>query len=130
MVPLFWDNFVALCCEADTTPTAVVLKLGLARSNITTWKKGTVPNAVTLKKIANYFNVSVNYLVGNEGSITISKNDMKGTYNVIGNNSRIVTNVEEQQLTTQEKELLEYFRKLCELDKAKAILYVAELTDK
>ena len=58
---MFWDIFVALCSKHNTTPTAVVNKLGLAKGNVTSWKKGKVPQAVTQKKIADYFGVSVDY---------------------------------------------------------------------
>lgn len=56
---MFWDIFVALCSKHNTTPTAVVNKLGLAKGNVTSWKKGKVPQAVTQKKIADYFGVDV-----------------------------------------------------------------------
>ena len=63
---VFWDIFVNLCTNAGKSTTAVILELGLSRSSVTTWKKGTVPNNSSLVKIANYFNVSVNYLLGKE----------------------------------------------------------------
>lgn len=40
-------------------------KLGLSRNSIYSWKKSS-PKADTLEKVANYFNVSIDYLVGRE----------------------------------------------------------------
>ena len=41
--------------------------LGLGVSTFATWeKRGTIPNGETLEKIADYFNVSVDYLLGKE----------------------------------------------------------------
>lgn len=60
---MFWKNFVILCANIGKSTTAVILELGLSRSLVTSWKKGTVPNNTTLLKIANYFNVTVDYLL-------------------------------------------------------------------
>lgn len=40
------------------------MELGIARGSVTSWKKGTVPNNTTLLKIANYFGVSTDFLLG------------------------------------------------------------------
>lgn len=121
---MFWENFVGLCAEKGKTPTAVVLEIGLARSSVTNWKRGGCPNNVAIRKIANYFNVSINYLLGTEGNVTISGNTLKGTYNIVGNQPKLHVS---EEITAQEKELLSCFRKLSEVEKAKALIYIAEL---
>ena len=63
---MFWNIFVNLCSKIGKSTTAVILELGLSRSLVTSWKNGTIPNNTTLVKIADYFNVSVDYLLGNE----------------------------------------------------------------
>ena len=65
---MFWENFVELCVQNHTKPNPVASKLGLSSAAVTKWKAGTVPSSTTLHKIANYFNVSVNYLLGQETS--------------------------------------------------------------
>lgn len=62
---MFWENFVRLCTKNGTTPTAVTNMLRIARGSVTNWKKGATPNPTTAQKIANYFNVSVDCLLGN-----------------------------------------------------------------
>ena len=61
---MFWNNFVKLCTQKNTTPTSVVHILGIAGGSVTKWKNGAVPRDVTLQRIADYFNVSVDYLLG------------------------------------------------------------------
>ena len=60
---MFWDNFVVLCNENDTKPNPVAKQLGLSSGSVTSWKNGKVPHHSTLLKIADYFNVSVDYLL-------------------------------------------------------------------
>lgn len=62
---MFWNNLVAICNQHKTTPTAVVGELGIAVGSVTRWKNGSVPRDTTLKKLADYFDVTVDYLLGN-----------------------------------------------------------------
>lgn len=61
---MFWKRFNELCNEKNDKPTPLVKKLGIAAGSVTRWKNGTVPNGVTLEKLANHFDVSVDYLLG------------------------------------------------------------------
>lgn len=61
---MFWNSFIAICNDNNTTPTATVKALGISLGSVTKWKNGAQPNSTTLKKIADYFNVSVEYLKG------------------------------------------------------------------
>lgn len=61
---MFWDVFVELCMGKEKSPTAVGLELGLTRATVSNWKKGGAPRETALRKIADYFGVSVDYLLG------------------------------------------------------------------
>ena len=61
---MFWKNFVSLCNQKSKTPNGVCAELGLSVATATKWKKGSVPRDTTLKKVADYFEVSVSYLLG------------------------------------------------------------------
>ena len=61
---MFWEIFIKLCAENNKKPNPVAKELGFGSSAVTYWKKGTMPNDVSLQKIANYFGVSVAYLKG------------------------------------------------------------------
>ena len=63
---MFWENFLRLCADNNTKPTSVALELKISRGSVTNWKNGVVPQDITLKKIADYFGVSVDYLIGRE----------------------------------------------------------------
>lgn len=63
---MFWKNFLELCNKRETTPTAVVVELGLSRGSVTAWKEGKVPYQRTLSKIANYFGVTIEFLLMND----------------------------------------------------------------
>lgn len=126
---MFWENFLGLCADKGKSPTAVVLDLGLSRSSVTNWKRGVIPNNVAAKKIANYFGVTVASLLGNDDKISIHGNTISGTNHVFGNiNTPISGNAE--ILSAQEKELLNCFRALSEVEKAKALIYISELSEK
>ena len=62
---MFWNNFVKLCDEKGEKPNPVAKKLNIASGTITSWKNGRIPSGNNLQKIADYFGVSVDYLLGN-----------------------------------------------------------------
>ena len=63
---MFWDRFIKLCSERNVKPNQVTKELGLSTATATDWKKGSVPRDVTMKKLADYFGVSVEYLSGKQ----------------------------------------------------------------
>ena len=63
---MFFDKYSELCKKKGKTPTGVAIELNVSRATVNYWKNGNVPKQDTLIKIANYFNVSVDYLLGNE----------------------------------------------------------------
>lgn len=63
---MFWENFSKLCDENATNPNAVAAAIGLSNAICTKWKNGTVPKGKTLNLLAEYFNVSVDYLLTGE----------------------------------------------------------------
>lgn len=60
---MFWENFVNLCNSVGKSPNGIAKDINVSSGAITSWKKGKVPHHSTLLKIANYFNVSVDYLL-------------------------------------------------------------------
>ena len=60
---MFWENFLALCNQFNETPNGVAKKLGFSTGTVTWWKKGRHPRDIALNKIAQYFDVSVEYLL-------------------------------------------------------------------
>lgn len=62
----FWEKYVSLCSENGASPNAVAKELNISSGSVTWWKKGKVPHFQTLQKIADYFGVTVDYLLGKE----------------------------------------------------------------
>lgn len=61
----FAEIFRLLCAEKSKSPTAVGQELGFAKSAISRWINGTAnPSYKALSALAEYFNVSVDYLLG------------------------------------------------------------------
>ena len=75
---MFWDKFVSLCVQHNTKPNPVAAALGISSGAVTKWKQGAEPNSTTLRKIANYFGVSVDYLLGHEEKEKPAANDGSG----------------------------------------------------
>lgn len=66
---MFYDTFIQLCNSVNKSPSAVVMELGMNKSAVTNWKnRQTPPRDATLQKLAEYFGVSVDYLLGKEKS--------------------------------------------------------------
>jgi len=61
---MFYDRFYSLAKKEKTSVSAVGKELGISSGSITAWKKGTEPSAAMVSKIANYFNVTTDYLLG------------------------------------------------------------------
>lgn len=61
---MFWDVFTTLCAQRGVSPNAVAKSLSIASGTVTNWKNGAEPQNAKLKKIADYFGVSVSYLLG------------------------------------------------------------------
>lgn len=109
---MFWQNLVELCNKKNTTPTAVVNALGISRGSVTMWKTGAIPRDTTLKKIADYFGVSTDYLLGNED--TPSRGDVIFT----PKEAELVRRMQELD-DDQAQQLLEYMEFLIQQRKKK-----------
>lgn len=60
---MFYNQFVKLCKGLGLSPAAAARNIGLSNSSTTTWKRGSIPKGETLQKIADYFGVSVDFLL-------------------------------------------------------------------
>ena len=72
---MFWENFYSLCENNNEKPLNVVTKLSIGHGSITKWKNGAVPNGKNLQKIADYFNVSVDYLLTGQKETPTAESD-------------------------------------------------------
>lgn len=61
---IFFTRFQDLCRRNGTSVNAVGREIGASSGSITAWKNGTEPRSGTLVKIAEYFGVTTDYLLG------------------------------------------------------------------
>ena len=88
--------------------------LNISPGNLCEWEKGKVePNIFALKKLADFFECSVDYLIGRE-------NDL-GVVNIVDNNDN---------LNQKERELVDNYRKLDTFEQNTVITQIKALADK
>ena len=61
---MFKENFIRLCNQKGESPSSVCRKVGIAPATFSCWTSESVPRKATLLRIADYFGVSVSYLLG------------------------------------------------------------------
>ena len=64
VINLFYENFERQCERLGKFPSIVVDELGFDKSTAAKWKKGVVPQIASRKKIADYFGITVEELMG------------------------------------------------------------------
>ena len=62
---MFLERLLSLCAKNGTDISNVLRALNLSTSKGTAWRKGSVPNGEILLMLAEYFNTSTDYLLGN-----------------------------------------------------------------
>lgn len=102
---MFYEIYIGLCAEKNISPTKAAVEIGLSNAAPTGWKQGAVPRESALKRIADYFGVTVEYLKGETDIKNPAANDDNG----------------------REKEVLRLFRELPEGNRDEAIRYLRYL---
>lgn len=64
----FYEKYRQLCSELGKSDNAVAFEIGLSNSTVTTWKQGAIPRRPTIKKVADYFGISVEEMMGYSGT--------------------------------------------------------------
>lgn len=108
----FYDRVNELCRERGISITALALALGFSKGTPTNWKTMTKPpRAENVKKIAEYFGVTVSSLMRDS---VVDVHSVQNNNGIIGNTHAPVTinSAPEQALGDIEKELLSICAKL------------------
>ena len=61
---MFFNRFRALCDQRNISVYRACTEIGLNRSAVAKWKNGGKPNGSTAAKLADYFGVTTDYLLG------------------------------------------------------------------
>lgn len=104
---MFFTRYENLCKSKKRTTTGVAAELGIAKSTVAYWRANNtvIPKQDVLLKIADYFNVSVDYLLGKASSNTSEPSERVNTIKIAGRDG----SYEERALTDEQ---LELFKKM------------------
>lgn len=97
----------------------------VSRSTISGWKNGAVPRPGIVKSMADYFDVSPEYIAHGAQARAAKPAEVKKVTD--GHAPVIIINGNEKKLSEQEVELLKLFRELDVIQKARLLAYAAEL---
>lgn len=100
---MFWDTFSKLCASRGVKPNTVCREIGLSTATATHWKQGQLPKSDKLQKVADYFDVTTDYLL--TGTTTTQ-------------------NEEAHQLDADLQRIVEKYNRLSDEDKKKADSYI------
>ena len=71
---MFFNRFKSLCDERGISVYRACTDIGLNRSAVAKWKSGGQPNGSTAAKLAEYFGVTTDYLLGQSDEKTPAEN--------------------------------------------------------
>lgn len=125
----FYERFEVLCKKRGMKPQSdeIIEMTQVSSPAISGWKKGSLPKAEVIIRIATYFNVTTDYLLGLE-----DKKNIDHSGNVITNsinespNSTLTIN---QGLSKQEAELVALFREFGIEQQNKLLTFAFKLRD-
>lgn len=73
---MFYEQFDMLCAKKGVSKSRAALENNISKTSVTRWKNGAEPNPDILKRLSEYFDVSIDCLLGNEQkNKPIVKND-------------------------------------------------------
>lgn len=132
---MFYENVQKIARQKGTTPTGVANAIGLANSAAAKWKRGSVPKADTIQKIADYLDVSIEELLSDNPYRHAAAN-ISNSAIIQGNTGDHVSATvgavaaKEQPADESELEILRIYRSLNVLEKARFIQMAFEFDGK
>lgn len=138
---MFYERLKLLCDNKGIKLTNLIQELGMSSGNMNKWKKGVVPKGSTLSKLADYFNVSVDYLIGKTEEQTNihyvnNINDMNDSNFIQGNNNGSISiktiehkpeKTYNKDLSNEETEILNIYRSLNIRNKNKFLNFILDM---
>ncbi|WOC33022.1 MULTISPECIES: helix-turn-helix domain-containing protein [Caproicibacterium] len=103
---MFIDVLTELCSHAGISAYKLSEQIGLNRSAVAKWKKGATPNGATLNKIADYFDVSIDYLLGDRETKSPTSDSGSGTEDMALDDFTYAFLDESKELTEENKQKL------------------------
>ena len=132
----FYDNYVSLCNLAGKSPSAVALEIGLTKPTVNRWKNGSMPTDATIRKVADFFGVSVAELketLNLQDVIyeTAKANDLvKAKQLLEADNEQKKTALLTESGNENEKEFMNLFLQLSPEEQARELLYLRDVVNR
>jgi len=100
---VFFEQYLLLCSAKGVSPSKAAQDNNISKTSVTRWRTGAIPNAEILQKLALYFDVSTDYLLGNTD---IKNKPAANNSNELTDNTKIF--IEKfMQLTPEQREFVE-----------------------
>ena len=113
---MFFDVLTELCKEKGISTYRACTDIGLNRSAVAKWKEGAIPRGETLEKLARYFNVTTDYLLGKNSS-----QEKQIQNNIDPSFFRLLQKAQDEGYDAQDLEMaMEFIKKARERDKNNA----------
>lgn len=77
---MFWEKFQYLSELKGMKPHTVLKELEISSGSANNWKKGTIPSGEILKKIADYFEVSIDSLLDFDENVSVRLSSKKSLF--------------------------------------------------
>ena len=123
----FYEKVTELCQKNGMTVNALIVRLGMSKSNGKSWREGAVPQMATLKKIADFFEVEVDYLITNDNADQVNVQMVNDNHGVIGKVSAPVSINNSSPDEGIDEALLSIAHQLSIIDRARLLLYANDL---
>lgn len=94
----FYERFTQLRKEKGVTQLDIHHALGVNKNSFANWKKGTMPLQSTQVLLANYFGVTVDYLLGKTDERTVPDKKLEGLDFALSGEIKTLTENEKQDL--------------------------------
>jgi len=94
---MFKKIFIDLCNQKNEAPSVVCRKVNITPATFSCWTDDSIPRRATLQRIADYFGVTVDYLLGKEE--TPSPANQENSITLHGRNGEVIhSEVTEEQM--------------------------------
>ena len=87
---MFKKIFIKLCAEKGVSPSHACSKIGISPAAFSQWNDNTIPRKVTQQNAANYFGVTVDYLLGKETGTSTSLSPSSHSITIRGRDGSII----------------------------------------
>ena len=72
---MFYDILQGLCREHGLSVSAALKIMGVSSGNISHWKKGRLPKGKTLRRIAQFFDVPIDFLIADKQKLLAAQQE-------------------------------------------------------